>query len=181
MNGKLLNLRYFICILSAIFYLPGCSLDQVNYRRIYSGAPLSRNEVAIVTKPIDCYITAVEENGKPSKQTPMLWGDIELLPGSYTLYIHYGHVDAGYNTTTVTKSNEPLPVQFDACAGRVYVIYPDFFEPGKWRPVIIDNVTDKDFEAKANKYLNFPVWKHVEKILKGERRPIAQTDKGYWE
>lgn len=181
MNHKVLNVAYVICLLSITFSLTGCSLDQTNYRRSYSGDPLSRNEVAIVMKTIDCYITALEEEGKPPKQTPLLYGDLELLPGKYTLYVHWGNTSTGYSTTTVTKSTKPVPLQFVAYPGRVYVIYPDFPEPGKWRPVIIDNVTNKDFELIANKQLNYPVWNHVEKILKGERRSIMQTEKGYWE
>ena len=173
MNHKLLNIVRVICLLSTSFSLASCSFDQINYRRSYSGNPLSRNEVAIVMKTIDCYITAVEEEGKPPKQTPFLYGDIELLPGNYTLYIHWG--------TTGAKSVAPFPIQFVAHPGRVYLIYPVFPEPGKWKPAIIDNVTDKNFELTANKQLKYPVWNHVEKILSGERRSIKQTEKGYWE
>ena len=173
MNHKLLNIAYVICLLSTTFSLTSCSFDQMNYRRNYSGDPLSRNKVAIVMKTTDCYITALEEEGKPPKQTPFLYGDIELLPGKYTLYIHWGTPEA--------KSAEPFPIKFVAHPGRVYLIYPVFPEPGKWKPVIIDNVTDKDFELIANKQLNYSVWNHVEKILKGERRSIKQNEKGYWE
>ena len=180
MNHKQSSMAYGFWVFFTALSLASCSTDQINYRRIYSGAPLPRNEVAIVIKPQNCYITALEEDGKPPKQMPLLWGDIELLPGKYTLYIHWGQIKTGYSSTTITKAKEPLPIQVIAQPGRVYFIYPDFSEPGRWKPVVIDNVTDKDFESIATKYLNVPVWSYVESIFKGERRSLMQTEEGYW-
>ncbi len=181
MNHKQSSMAYGCLVFLTALSLASCSINQFNYRRIYSGAPLPRNEVAIVIKPDYCFITALEEDGKSPKQTPLLWGDIELLPGKYTLYIHWGKINTGYASTTITKAKEPLPIQIIAQPGRVYFIYPDFSERGRWKPVVIDNVTDKDFESIATKYLNVPVWSYVEGILKGERRSLMQTEKGYWQ
>ena len=180
MSHKQSSMAYGFWVFFTALSLVSCSLNQFNYRRIYSGAPLPRNEVAIVIKPDYCYITAVEEDGKTPKQTPLLWGDIELLPGKYTLYIHWGKINTGYSSTTITKAAEPLPIQVIAQPGRVYFIYPDFSERGRWKPVVIDNVTDKGFESTATKYLEVPVWSYVEGILKGERRSLVQTEEGYW-
>jgi hypothetical protein len=181
MNHKQSSMAYGCLVFLTALSLASCSINQFNYRRIYSGAPLPRNEVAIVIKPDYCFITALEEDGKSPKQTPLLWGDIELLPGKYTLYIHWGKINTGYASTTITKAKEPLPIQIIAQPGRVYFIYPDFSERGRWKPVVIDNITDKDFESIATKYLNVPVWSYVEGILKGERRSLMQTEKGYWQ
>ena len=90
MNHKQSSMAYGCLVFLTALSLASCSINQFNYRRIYSGAPLPRNEVAIVIKPDYCFITALEEDGKSPKQTPLLWGDIELLPGKYTLYIHWG-------------------------------------------------------------------------------------------
>ena len=180
MNHKQSSMAYGFWVFFTALSVASCSINSFNYRRIYSGAPLPRNEVAIVIKPDNCYITAVEEDGKPPKQTPLLWGDIELLPGKYTLYIHWGQIKTGYSSTTITKAKEPLPIQVIAEPGRIYFIYPDFPERGRWKPVVIDNVTDKDFESIATKYLNVPVWSYVESIFKCERRSLMQTEEGYW-
>ena len=177
MNHKQSSMAYGFWVFFTALSLASCSTDQINYRRIYSGAPLPRNEVAIVIKPQNCYITALEEDGKPPKQMPLLWGDIELLPGKYTLYIHWGQLNS---SNIITKAKEPLPIQVIAEPGRIYFIYPDFPERGRWKPVVIDNVTDKDFESIATKYLKVPVWSYVEGILKGERRSLVQTEEGYW-
>jgi hypothetical protein len=132
-----------LIILAAVI---SCSLIPLNYYRMYSGHPLDRHNVAILTHrhPYSQEVFILRIDGQARSQ-PV--GIVELLPGNHDLLL--GYVTSGAilpssaGGSTMSFYHHPQQnALLDAKTGHTYIVYPEVKEGGAWRPVIQD-ITDQ--------------------------------------
>ncbi len=192
-----LALRTTITFLLTIS-LTGCMMDIKWGSRGYSGNALPPQQVALVVLDkariggiggsIDfadscgCNWESIQdERGTrlEERRDVGIGNIIELLPGQYTLTVHYFCVERGYRTTATN-----VGVNLDAEAGHVYVICSDFPEPHSWRP-IIEDVYNGRYDGSKCVYSSSPkpyperfmmktteLKELVDRYFQGERRPF---------
>jgi len=118
------------------------SILDLDYMRSYSGEPLAREEVAVVThkNPYSQEIFFIAVNGQKIMTTST--GFIELLPGEHIIDVKWANMHG--DTIYTSKSAVSISSQFDA--GHTYIIVPHFDQQTNetWNPSVIDISSEID-------------------------------------
>ncbi len=147
--------------------LSGCStllesILDLDYIRSYSGKPLSREEVAIVTHkdPYSQEIFFKGVDGQKIKTTST--GFIELLPGQHIIDVKWANMYG--EKIYASKSANSINSQFKA--GHTYIIVPNFDKQTReaWNPSVMDISSEID----SSKYKD--VKKAIDDYFQRERK-----------
>ena len=188
------NVIHALC-LTVLFLFVCCMLGCggiYKEQRFYSGPPLPKNEIALVTTVSGCVIYGLrDEREKKVKGVPhSLYSDvnymIDLLPGHYMASISYER--KGYGTLS---TGGMVQLELNIQAGNIYVIYPAIKGPFgpkassylyekygyKWYPILA-NINDYNKE-ECDKYNGRcpdkeEIKEWATKYLQGER-PYIQS------
>lgn len=117
------------------------------FHRCYPGAPLPREQIALVENVRGAHIQQIDGQGPAWRSASQV---AELAPGQHTLCVGYLREHAGGNGATVSRGCQPL--RLAAAAGRMYAIYVvvagNRWEPAAWD--VTDELDARELEAFGN-------------------------------